>query len=116
MNDVGLKMNITFILLSALTLSFLFGQPGIAVAAHSEKHSTPYGDYCRKYSHYGRNKTMHGFMHAVNALKHYYSKKGLDIKVISPKGRFIKVNILKNNEIVDTILFDRHTGRIRSIY
>ena len=87
-----------------------------AAAEHGKSSTTPYGDYCRKYSHYGSNKVMHDHVHAEKALSHYYGKKGLAIKLLSRKKRFIKANVIKNNEIVDTIIFDLRTGRIRSIY
>ncbi len=32
------------------------------------------------------------------------------------KGRFIKARIMDNGKVVDVIIFDRRTGRIRSIY
>jgi hypothetical protein len=95
---------------SLLQLSF-----SDAAAEHGKSYTSPYGDYCRKYSHYGSNKVMHSHRHAEKALRHYFKGKGLDIKLLIRKDRFIKVNIMKNNEIVDTIIFDRRTGRIRSI-
>lgn len=116
MSDVGLKMNIKFILLVTLTFSFLFAQPGIVMADDSRGNSTPYGDFCRKYSHYGKNRIMHDYKHAEKALIHYYNKKGLEINLLSQKGRFIKANVIKKGIVIDTILFDRHTGRVRSIY
>lgn len=111
-----MKMITKFILLAALTLNFLFAEPGIVVADDSRENSTPYGDYCRKYSHYGKNRIMHDYKHAEKALMHYYSKKGLKIKPLSRKGRFIKAHVIKKGIVIDIILFDRHTGRVRSIY
>lgn len=116
MSEYSVKMITKFILLAGLTLSFLFSQPGIVMADDSRGNSTPYGDFCRKYSHYGKNRIMHDYKHAEKALIHYYSKKGLEIKPLSRKGRFIKANVIKKGIVIDIILFDRHTGRVRSIY
>ena len=99
-----------------LILSFLLLSFSDAAAEHGKNSTTPYGDYCKKYSHYGSNKVMHDHVHAEKALTHYYGKKGLVVKLLSRKNRFIKANVIKNKEIVDTIIFDLRTGRIRSIY
>lgn len=95
---------------------YLFLPLGSVQASDNDVPATPYGDYCRMYSHYGRNKIMLSQEYAEKALQHYYRKKGVDIKMLNRRGRFIKAHILKDNSIIDTILFDRHTGRIRSIY
>ena len=50
------------------------------------------------------------------ALKHYYGEKDLDFAIINSKGRFIKAFIKDGDETVDTIIFDRHSGRLRSTY
>lgn len=49
------------------------------------------------------------------ALEDYYSQKGLSIKIDRIRGRFIKAQILDGSKVVDIIIFDRKTGRIRSI-
>jgi hypothetical protein len=116
MSKINLIMNIKIMLAAAFTLSLLFTQSGTVMAGNSTETSTPYGDYCRKYSHYGKNRIVHDYKHAEKALIHYYDKKGLEVKPLNRRGRFIKVNIIKDDKIVDIILFDRYTGRIRSIY
>lgn len=113
---MDLIRNKKIILFLLLVSAFLLLPPEAVAASHSKDSASPYGDYCKKYSHYGRNKIMHDHAHAEKALRHYFSKRGLTIKLLERKGRFIKAHVMKNKEIVDTILFDRHTGRIRSIY
>ena len=51
-----------------------------------------------------------------SALKDYYEKKGLVVKIEKPGGRFIRARISDKDGVVDVIIFDRSTGRIRSIY
>ncbi len=46
----------------------------------------------------------------------YYGKKGLDVEIEKTQGRFIRARIVEGKEVVDEIIFDRRTGRIRSIY
>lgn len=76
---------------------------------------TPYGDYCPRCSNYGVCRLMLSPAQARKALKDYYSKKGLGIKIDRVRGRFIKARILDGSKVVDIIIFDRKTGRIRSI-
>jgi hypothetical protein len=96
--------------------SFLFSELPGAYAFRQKGKVTPYGDFCTQFRHYGGNKSMHNDEEAKKALKHYFSKKGLDVDIVDFKGRFIKAHIKKSGEVVDIVIFDRHTGRIRSIY
>jgi hypothetical protein len=52
----------------------------------------------------------------VIALNRYYSERGYRVGTIYHKGRFIEAEIFKHNRRVDVVLFDRKTGRLRSIY
>jgi hypothetical protein len=87
-----------------------------ADALHEKEKITPYGDYCSRMSHYGMHKSIIDLKHAEDALKHYYDEKGLDVEVVSREGRFIKVHVKDEHAVVDTIIFDRRTGRLRSVY
>ena len=40
----------------------------------------------------------------------------IDIGNVRGKGRFLKIELIKGEDLYDVILFDRKTGRIRSIY
>jgi hypothetical protein len=77
---------------------------------------TPYGDYCKDCTIYGTCKQIITPGDAVNALVRYYRLKGYRVGTIYHKGRFIEAEIFKNNTKVDKVLFDRKTGRLRSIY
>ncbi len=99
------------ILLILLTLSI----PASAQAGQKHKSITPYGDFCDRVSHYGMQKHMLNDKGVKDALSHYYGKKGFDFTIVNSKGRFVKATIKKRHKVVDTIIFDRHTGRIRSI-
>ena len=76
---------------------------------------TPYGDYCRECTTYGACKTIIPLRQAVAAISQYYRDKGYRVGRLMHKGRFIEAEIYRNNRLVDKVLFDRKTGRIRSI-
>jgi hypothetical protein len=81
-----------------------------------EGNVTPYGDYCKDCTIYGTCKEVITPRDAVIALQRYYRLKGYRVGTIYHKGRFIEAEIFKNNREVDKVLFDRKTGRLRSIY
>jgi hypothetical protein len=76
---------------------------------------TPYGDYCKKCTTYGTCKDPLPPGEAIAALEQYYREKGLTVGKVQHRGRFIKAEIYEGNRLVDKVLFDRKTGRIRSI-
>jgi hypothetical protein len=102
------------LILAVLLCLILFIKEGYAL--HDKKTIVPYGDFCDRVSKYGIHRHMLNNKQVRQALKHYFEGKGLDFEIIKSKGRFIKVNIVDKGKAVDTIIFDRHTGRIRSIH
>lgn len=108
-------MNKMVALITILTLNIFLAGVYNASAGHHKRHIIPYGDYCSHVSHYG---THHGILanHQVEkALKHYFGKKGLDFEIMNNRGRFVKAHVKSDDKVIDTIIFDRHSGRIRSI-
>lgn len=94
----------------------------VSVAVHAwpgEKSMpiTPYGDFCLRCSHYGVCKAPMSLEVARKAIRDYYHQKGFDTEIENIKGRFIKAKIKDDmGKVVDVIIFDRRTGRVRSIY
>ena len=80
-----------------------------------ENNVTPYGDYCRDCTIYGTCKEVISPKLAMVALDRYYREKGYRVGAFYHKGRFVEAVIFKNRQ-VDVVLFDRKTGRLRSIY
>ena len=76
---------------------------------------TPYGDYCRECTTYGTCKSIIPIKEAVAAIGQYYRDKGCTVGRVRHKGRFIEAEIYQDNRLVDKVLFDRKTSRIRSI-
>jgi hypothetical protein len=87
-----------------------------AAAGSHEKPVTPYGDFCRRCSEYGNCKSTMSHEEAKKALIEYYHDKGLGVQLEKKRGRFIRAKVRDKNKVVDVIIFDRNSGRIRSIY
>ncbi|GAB4418452.1 MAG: hypothetical protein OHK0032_14450 [Thermodesulfovibrionales bacterium] len=87
---------------------------GTAYAAHDD--ATPYGDYCMWCGAYGICKENLEPKEAENAIERYFAIKGFRATNMQHKGRFIEAEIYRDNRLVDKIIFDRKTGRIRSTY
>jgi hypothetical protein len=77
---------------------------------------TPYGDYCREYNRYGACREAIPPQEAMKAIDRYYREKGYRIRTFTPRGRFIEVDVYKDDRQVDKVIFDRKTGRLRSVY
>ena len=76
---------------------------------------TPYGDYCSKCTTYGTCKAPLPPVEAISAIKQYYMDRGYQVGHVRHKGRFIEAEIYDGNKRIDKVLFDRKTGRIRSV-
>ncbi|MBI5664193.1 MAG: hypothetical protein HZC49_03740 [Nitrospirae bacterium] len=77
---------------------------------------TPYGDFCPHCTNYGSCKTIMSHEDARKAMINYYQEKGLNVELENKRGRFIRARIKEQNRVIDVIIFDRRTGRVRSIY
>ncbi len=94
----------------------IFTASSLGVYAEDQRPVTPYGDFCPRCSKYGYCKFNLSIKEAVIALNDYYKKRGFSVRMDKAMGRFIWATILKGNKVVDRIVLDRRTGRIRSIY
>ncbi len=97
-----------------LGISVLLTAFGIAYAG--DNRVTPYGDYCKWCGTYGTCRTAMTPEEADKAIEEYYQQKGYRVGGSYHKGRFIEVYIFKDDILVDKVLFDRKTGRLRSLY
>jgi hypothetical protein len=100
-----------------MALLIVYGSMIADVYAGSKgRHVTPYGDFCPRFTNYGKHKAMLSRENSRKALRDYYGAKGLGVYVEAFKGRFIKAVIVNKDAVIDKIIFDRRTGRIRSIH
>jgi len=77
---------------------------------------TPYGVPCPMCREYGYCKRPLTYQEAARALESYYEKRGLRAVVTGHEGRFTKADIYRDGEVVDKVILDRRSGRMRSIY
>jgi putative cell wall-binding protein len=105
------KIKVLLIMSVILIVSFT-----VVYAASDGTPVTPYGDFCPKCGKYGTCRSQMSLNNAKQAIAEYYHEKGLNIDIENEKGRFIKASVKDNGKVVDVIIFDRRTGRIRSIY
>ena len=80
----------------------------------------PYGDYCPgpKRGWYGAKTEIKTAEEAEKILKEYFSQNE-DVKIgkIKERGRFFEADIMdKNDVLIDIVIVNKRTGRIRSIY
>jgi hypothetical protein len=79
----------------------------------------PYGDYKKGtlVSSYGEKRPVTTVEEAKRVLTEYFAKKDVMIGEIKEKELFFEAEIRdKNNNLVDKVIIDKRTGRIRSIY
>jgi hypothetical protein len=111
------EMKKCFIIINALlVITALFISSPDIFAGQRKSPITPYGDSCKECGRYGTCDSQMKPKDARKAISDYYKKKGLDAEVKDVRGRFIKATIKDKGKTVDVIIFDRRTGRIRSIY
>lgn len=88
----------------------------IISAVLAETSGTPYGDFCSKCGKYGVCENLMTMEDSREAVEGYFRGKGINVGHVRGRGRFLKMELIKDKQQYDVILFDRKTGRIRSIY
>lgn len=101
----------SYLLIVFLSLVFLVARDIFAQEDH-----IPYGDYHERCGAYGVCKDDMSQRDAETAIKRYFSSKGLKVGRLQHRGRFVEAEIYRNGRLSDRIIFDRRTGRMRSIY
>lgn len=76
---------------------------------------TPYGGYCKDCAIYGSCRESIPPREAMQSLRKYYKERGYRLGIVVHKGRFIEAEVFQGGRQVDKVIFDRKTGRIRSI-
>jgi hypothetical protein len=85
-------------------------------AAAGDKPVTPYGDHSRDCTIYGTGNKLIPLPGAIHGLTKYYEARGYTVGAMHYRGRFIEAEIFRDGRQVDKVLFDRISGRVRSIY
>ncbi|KJR43062.1 secreted protein [Candidatus Magnetoovum chiemensis] len=89
-----------------------------AAAFDDENTITPYGDFYPFHTNYGMCAAILSIEQAKITLDKYYNEKGLFVRLLSVGDeRFIRAEVRdKQDKVVDIIIMDRRSGRLRSIY
>lgn len=109
------------IFLPIVLLSFLLFSGSSALAedeCRGERY--PYDNYCegKQWRDYGERKAIRSAAEAKRALSEYFSSvPGAKITIIKEKKWFFKAEIRDRKEtLIDIVIIDKRSGRIRSIY
>lgn len=77
----------------------------------------PYGAYCPEKGLYGAKRPVRSPEEAMAILKAYFKDKDLIIKIVRERRWGFIAEITKyDGALIDIVIVDRRTGRIRSIY
>ncbi len=79
----------------------------------------PYGDYCDGpgWGWYGARKAVKTPQEAKKMLKEYFKGEDVVIGAVRERGRFFEADIKdRKGNVVDRVLIDKRTGRLRSTY
>ena len=77
----------------------------------------PYGDYCPMQGWYGARKPVRTADEAKRILQEYFKNEPVVIGNIKEREWFFEAEIKdKNNNLLDIVIVDKRTGRIRSTY
>lgn len=88
----------------------------VAAEGYGGQHSAPYGDYPEWNSAYGICRVDLGTREAEMAIQKYFASRGFTVRNIRHRERFVEADVYKDRLLFDKILFDKKTGRVRSIY
>lgn len=84
--------------------------------AQQQQQGTPFGASCPSCDTYGYCRKTLTYKQAEQNLEAYYAQKGLDVIIVKKSGRFLEADVYKEDKIVEKVILDRKTGRIRPIY
>ncbi|MDH4232500.1 MAG: hypothetical protein OEW04_10810 [Nitrospirota bacterium] len=90
----------------------------VSPLVHAED-ASPYGGYKKGGADkgYGEKRPVATAEEARKVLTEYFAKKDVRIGEIREKELFFEADIRdKNNNLIDKVIVDKRTGRIRSIY
>jgi len=79
----------------------------------------PFGGYCRGsgWGWYGARKQVRTALEARKLLQEYFANEDVKVGKVTDRQHFFEVEIKdKKDELVDVVIVDKRTGRIRSIY
>ena len=102
-----------------LSAPAFFGYPvytdSVSATAFAADEKSPYGS--SEGGKYGEKRAVSSTDEARKVLSEYFSKRNVKVGKIKERQLYFEAEITdKNNEVVDVVIIDKRTGRIRSIY
>jgi len=98
---------------TCVMISGLLSLPSLAIpapAADSQPQTGAQGDY-------GQKQKIRSSSEARNVLKKYFAGKDLIIGEVVEKERYFEADIVdRKGAVIDKVIVDKRTGRMRSIY
>lgn len=73
----------------------------------------PYGSSC--FSSYGARGKTKSIPNAIGAVRKYFAQRGYYVKLMSHTKWFLTVDIYDNEDIIDTVIVDIRSGKMRSV-
>lgn len=110
-------LSIPFHFLPVVGAVFIIGTitPSVAIRSAFAADPSPYGNALSE--SYGEKKGVTSAEQARKAFRGYFGKKTIKIGEIKERDLYFEAEIRdKNGNRIDTVIVDKRTGRIRSIY
>lgn len=104
--------------LLVLIISLMLLTPAAGGKAEAGWHSAPWGDYCDgpSWGWYGARRPVNTSEQAKKILETYYGAERLSPILIKDKGGYFEAEIKdKKGTVIDRVIVDKRSGRIRSI-
>ncbi|HUO78143.1 MAG TPA: hypothetical protein VMU21_11270 [Thermodesulfovibrionales bacterium] len=102
-------------ILMSLVIGLIFLYASAASKAFGADESGPYGG--SREGGYGEKKEVLTPGDAERILRQYFAKKNVTIGEIRERELYFEAEVRdKDNKVIDKVIVDKRTGRIRSIY
>ncbi len=106
-----------FLAIICATTVFSLAGPGVAFAMDGWWDG-PFGGYCRgpEWGWYGARKQVKTAQEARRLVQEYFVNEDIRVGKVTDRQNFFEVDINdKNDSLIDVVIVDKRTGRIRSI-
>ncbi len=84
-----------------------------SVESFAEEHKMPYGSSC--FNPYGARGKARSISYAIGAVRKYFRARGYYVKLVEHNRRFLTVEVHDHEKLVDTVIVDIRTGKMRSV-
>ncbi len=93
----------------------IFTPPAYAVKEGGYHYRPPYGDFCPKKGFYGERRPVRNPEEALRLVRDYFSGD-IELRLIGERRWFFVIEVRRKGELLDIVILDKRTGRMRSIF